>query len=150
MACCPPKPTCGFINILKKIRFMSVCCKSTLIIENSEFVDGGGVPKEGVLRPPAPRRFWWCGSYLPCCKKDGFNINIKQIERWLSKQPVYTLHKPIRKHFKRNRVRVDGIDQQWQADLVDMTSLAEYNRGYKYLLTCIDVLSKYAWTTPLN
>ena len=40
------------------------------------------------------------------------------------KQPTYTRHKPIRKRFKRNRVMVNGIDQQWQADLVDMTSLA--------------------------
>ena len=51
---------------------------------------------------------------------------------------------------ERNRVMVNEIDQQWQADLVDMTSLADYNSGYIYLLTCIDVLSKYAWAVPLE
>ena len=25
-----------------------------------------------------------------------------------------------------------------------------WNRGYKYLLTCIDVLSKYVWVVPLQ
>ena len=83
-------------------------------------------------------------------QKDRVDINRQRIKEWLIKQPTYTLHKPIRKRFKRNRVVVNEIDQQWQADLVDMTSLADYNSGYKYLLTCIDVLSKYAWAVPLE
>ncbi len=31
-----------------------------------------------------------------------------------------------------------------------MTSLAEHNVGYKFLLTVIDVLSKFAWAVPLK
>ena len=42
------------------------------------------------------------------------------------------------------------IDSQWQADLVDLQHLSWWNQGYKYLLTCIDVLSKYAWVVPLK
>ena len=42
------------------------------------------------------------------------------------------------------------IDSQWKADLVDLQSLSQWNRGYKYLLTCIDVLSKFAWVVPLK
>ena len=45
---------------------------------------------------------------------------------------------------------VYGIDHQWQADLVDLGKLASYNKGFKYLLTCIDVLSRYAWIVPLK
>ena len=45
---------------------------------------------------------------------------------------------------------VYGIDHQWQADLVDMGKLASYNKGFKYLLTCIDVLSHYPWVVPLK
>ena len=61
------------------------------------------------------------------------------------KQDTYTLHKPIRRRFKRNRVMVGGIDQQWQMDLADMQSMQKFNDGYRYLLVCIDVFSKYAW-----
>ena len=43
-----------------------------------------------------------------------------------------------------------GVDDQWQADLVDMQPLARENGGVKYLLTCIDVFSKYAWVLPLH
>ena len=45
---------------------------------------------------------------------------------------------------------MNGKDEQWQADLVDMKQEAEKNDGYKYLLTVIDVLSKYAWVVPLK
>jgi hypothetical protein len=45
---------------------------------------------------------------------------------------------------------VYGIDHQWQADLVDLAKLSSYNKGFKYLLTCIDVLSRYQWVVPLT
>ena len=79
-----------------------------------------------------------------------YGVTRSQVLEWLQLQPGYTLHKPARKHFRRNRVIVFGIDSQWQADLVDLQSLSQWNRGYKYLLTCIDVLSKFAWVVPLK
>ena len=63
---------------------------------------------------------------------------------------LYTFHKSIRYNFPRNRVIVTGIDDQWQADLVDISSLARFNKGYKFLLTCINVFSKFAWVVPLK
>ena len=39
------------------------------------------------------------------------------VRDFLSKQQAYTLHRPARRHFKRNRIYVGKIDQQWQADL---------------------------------
>ena len=65
-------------------------------------------------------------------------------------QDTYTLHKPARRNFKRNRIIVGGIDEQWQMDLADMQSLKQYNDGYRYLLVCIDVFSKYAWIVPIK
>ena len=76
-------------------------------------------------------------------------ISKSHIRNWLQSKDSYTLHKPVRKTFRKNRVMVGKIHQQFQADLVDMQSLSKYNDGYKYLLTCIDVLSKYAWAVPL-
>ena len=35
-------------------------------------------------------------------------------------------------------------------DLADIPSLSKYNRGIKYLLCAIDLLSKYAWVVPLK
>ena len=74
----------------------------------------------------------------------------KQVREWLQSQDTHTLHKPTRRRFPRRRVVVYGIDHQWQADLVDLAKLSSYNKGFKYLLTCIDVLSRYAWVVPLK
>jgi len=38
----------------------------------------------------------------------------------------------------------------WQADIVEMRSYLGFNRGHHYILTVIDVLSKYAWAVPLK
>jgi len=69
---------------------------------------------------------------------------------FLSGQDVYTLHKPIRKRFRRQKVFSKGIADLVQADLVDLSSIARYNDGYRYRLTAIDVFTKRAWAIPLN
>ena len=45
---------------------------------------------------------------------------------------------------------VNGIDKVWAADLVEMQSFSKFNRGVRYLLTVIDVFSKYGWMLPLK
>ena len=45
---------------------------------------------------------------------------------------------------------VFGIDEQWAADLIEVINIAKYNRGYRYLLTVVDVLSKHAWVQPVK
>lgn len=60
------------------------------------------------------------------------------------------LHRPVRKKFERRRVRVNGINEIWAADLVDMQAFSKFNRGTKYLLAVIDIFSKYGWLVPLK
>lgn len=83
-------------------------------------------------------------------KKIKPKITRRQVQEWLSTQDVYTLHKPARKRFKRNRVMVGGIDQIWEMDLVDLQSIKKYNNNFKYILTAIDCFSKFAWAQPLK
>ena len=45
---------------------------------------------------------------------------------------------------------VFGIDEQWAADLIEVINIAKPNRGYRYLLTVVDVFSKYAWVEPVK
>ena len=70
----------------------------------------------------------------------------QQLEQLLS----YTLHKPRRRRFSTLPTKVFSINEQFVMDLVDLQTLAKYNKGYKYLLTVIDVFSKYAWVEPLK
>src|SRR5215510_4613748 len=75
-------------------------------------------------------------------------LNINNINTWLQEQQAYTLHKPVRKRFYRNTYSVSNLMDVWEADLVDIQNLAKYN--YKYLLTVIDVFSKYLYVIPLK
>ena len=45
---------------------------------------------------------------------------------------------------------VFGIDEQWTADLIKVINITKYNRGYRYLLTVVDVFSKHAWVEPIK
>ena len=74
----------------------------------------------------------------------------QDVERWLSEQDTYTLHKSVTRRFKRRCVVVGGPNQQWQADLVDMSRLKKVNDGSTFILTVIDVFSKLAWCVPLK
>ena len=80
----------------------------------------------------------------------GGTLSRKRVEAFLRGEQAYTLHRQARKHFARNKTYVARVDQQWQADLADMQQLSEQNDGYRYLLTCIDVLSKFAWVIPVK
>ncbi len=72
----------------------------------------------------------------------------REVRHWLRGEEAYTLHKPVRYHFRRNRVIVSGIDAQWDADLMQMTQ--QPDNGYQYILVAIDILSRYVWTQPLK
>ena len=63
---------------------------------------------------------------------------------FLIRQDAFNLHRPIRHRFRCRQIFTKGIDDLWQADLVDMQSLSLHNDGVKYLFTCIDTFSKYA------
>ena len=101
--------------------------------------------------PESPASFGGVEAVYRAAKEDGkFQLSRNKIRIWLRQKDTYTLHRPVRYRFKRNRVIVGGIDKAWEADLVIMDSLSKENNGYKYILTVIDVLSKYAWVEPLK
>jgi len=72
------------------------------------------------------------------------------IKAWLLKQDAYTLHKALRKRFPRNPYTVNNINDVWESDLVDVQGLSKNKDGVKYLLTVIDVFSKFLHVIPLR
>lgn len=78
------------------------------------------------------------------------NISPEKTKRWLMTQDTYTLHKPLRFKFRRRKVLAYGIGELMQCDLIDLSRLAKYNDGMKYILTIIDVFTKYAWAHPIK
>lgn len=78
------------------------------------------------------------------------DFKINKIKKTLSRYKAYSLHKSRFRKFKRSRVLVKGIDDQWQIDLVDVKALKGSNHGKTFIFTCIDSFSKFAWAIALK
>lgn len=63
---------------------------------------------------------------------------------------VEELHKSARKNFRRRKTNMRGIADTIQADLVEMIPYARENRGYRYILTAINIFSKMGFVRPLK
>lgn len=74
----------------------------------------------------------------------------QEVNDYLKGQLAYTLHKPIKKKFPTRQYKTSGINDLWQMDLMEMIPYSRVNRGYKYILTCVDVFSRYARVQPLK
>jgi len=60
------------------------------------------------------------------------------------------MHRPVRKRFPRNTYTVNNIDDVWEIDILDLSSVKKYNDNHRYLLQVIDVFSKYLHSIPLR
>ena len=45
---------------------------------------------------------------------------------------------------------MNAIDEILAADLIDMQAFSKHNNGIKYLLTVIEIFSKFVWIAPLK
>lgn len=68
----------------------------------------------------------------------------------LQGEPAYTLHRVARKRFPRRKTIVSGPFDQFQVDLVDVSSYKKDNGGVRFLLCVLDVFSRFAWVRPLK
>lgn len=55
---------------------------------------------------------------------------------------VSEIHRSARKNFIRRTYQMRGVDDTFQADLIEMIPHSKTNNNYKYILTVIDVFSK--------
>ena len=83
-------------------------------------------------------------------KKRMPTITKRHVDEWFAKELAYTLHKPVRYKFPRNKTIVMSIDDQWQADLCDMSAIKKENDDNTFILTVIDCFSKYAWAETVQ
>lgn len=66
----------------------------------------------------------------------------------MDKAIVKELHKSVAKVKNFRHVITDGKDDVWSIDLVDMG--ANVDKGYRYILMCIDCFTRYGWAVPLK
>ena len=59
------------------------------------------------------------------------------------------LYKPARRKYPTRSVPAMPVDEIWSADLADMSYTKAENDGYIYILSVIDVGSRYGWAVPV-
>ena len=60
------------------------------------------------------------------------------------------LHKPIIRNLKKRRVYSGFKDNIWGANLANMQLISKFNKGFIFLLSVIDIFSKYASLVPIK
>ena len=93
-----------------------------------------------------PRSPWDIAAYTAIKSKKTLGLRVENDNKILSDE----LHKPKRKNYIRRKIIVNHIDEIFAADLVEMQKFSKINKGYRYLLTVIDIFSKYAFVIPLK
>ena len=66
------------------------------------------------------------------------------------KEIAKEIFSPVIKKFDRIKIIPHYKDECWSIDLIDRSSLAKYNKNYKFIFTIIDNHTKYAWAIPLK
>ena len=85
-------------------------------------------------------------AYSAIKSKRTLGLGIENHNKILSEE----WHKPKRKNYLRRKIIVNHINEIFAADLVEMQKFVRLNKGYRYLLTCIDIFSKFAWVIRLK
>ena len=55
---------------------------------------------------------------------------------------------PVIKKFQRIQIQTQYRDECWSIDLIDRSSLAKYNKNYKFIFAMFHNYTKYAWAIP--
>ena len=78
------------------------------------------------------------------------HIGKNKVRKWLHNQDAHRLRRGLRHSFRKARVVVAGIDDQFDIDLADVSNISNENDSVRYFLFVIDIFSKYLWIEPLK
>ena len=74
----------------------------------------------------------------------------QETARYLQTQDAFSLTKNYIKKFQRRKIIARHVDELYQADLLDLSKYAKFNRGYRYVLGLVATLSKFVFYFPLK
>lgn len=87
---------------------------------------------------------------LQVAKSRGIDVKLKQVRAFLAKQQVAQIHQTTHREREYLHIVSPNLDERWQADLIEFPKLSKDNNGHRYILTIVDVYSRYAWCIPLK
>lgn len=93
------------------------------------------------------KKLW---SYIKTLPDRPKGLTFDIINRWLDRQATHKIHTTPKSKFPTEKIIVETMDEQWDSDILHLADLSKYNKGYKYILLCIDLFSRFLWGKPLK
>ena len=83
-------------------------------------------------------------------RERSLGVSRRAVRDWLETQDTYTRYKSIVRKHKYRKTFVKDLADQVQLDLVDMGKYGSKNKGYRWILTAVEILSRYAFAIPVR
>jgi len=83
-------------------------------------------------------------------RKRGIAVTQSAVRQFLQREKEYTLQKPSRHRFPREKTKTLGIDFIHQTDTMDMVKFYWWNNHFKYIILIVDVLSRFVWVMAVK
>ena len=106
--------------------------------------------KDIYFNPKQPASFTSKNKLFKAAKNVNREVNKKDVSKWLDKQDIVSVHKPVVTNFKRSTILTNGIGDLFEADLMDMSNVSKFNDKINFVLLVIDAFSKKLWAHPLR
>ena len=107
--------------------------------------------KDRYYDPSFPGSYSALNTFHREIKNEGIHTITKaRVMKFLKTQDAYTMHKRLKRKFKRNKYNVINIDDVWLSDLKDFSSISSHNSDHKYVLVVMDMFSRFVWIFPLK
>ena len=100
--------------------------------------------------PKEPASFSGVNKLSKTLKSLGKQVSLRDLKKWLNVQETHQMYWRPRRKFPRRKVLTSFKNDQWDIDLFDMIPYSKQNGGVKYLLTIIDIFSRYAYVKMLK
>ena len=82
-------------------------------------------------------------------KRQGLNLTVKEVKEFVIAEAVAQVYQPAPR--SEGKITSPELNARWMCDLIDYkTRSPEKNDGYRLVLICIDVFSRFVYVEPLK
>ena len=78
------------------------------------------------------------------------SVKRKDVGEFIKQQNIYQLHKEVHRKKDYLKTFVGKIAKQIQIYLIDMRKYSKHNEGYNWIISMIDIFSRYAFTIAVK
>lgn len=83
-------------------------------------------------------------------RKQYSNVSRNDVAEHLRNDPTHQIHRPLKRQMRIRPIVTNDKGKIAQVDLIDVSNYAGHNNGTRYLITYVDIFSKFAAVRPLT